>query len=388
MQPNKIIDLEQARHTIRRKKPLGEISIMRVFSMFAVIAIHFLNIPVSQVLVGSKGHGNFFMLRSMLVFAVPSFLFVSMMMLTYGLDGKKLDVLDLYKKKFVRIAIPYLLWSAAYQFILILTGNVEPAKILNPKSISYLLLYGKSYEHLYFMIILLELFLVAPILIPIARKVKDSWTSAIAIAFGTQMVIYVLNRFYIRDHFTMIQSTFLWYFSIAFIGLWFGCNYERNLKTVQRHQNKLFIALALSGIIYSYYSRLLWQQMWNEVVFDTFFYTLDLHLYMLLCTLGSLLIAKWVVSYPIDPMGRKKRSYRFFMWLSPLTYGIYLMHPGLTYLVRKLIESRSSFLWTLVVACGVPLTAALCGKITEWMQDIPVLSLAFGNGLIPKKKKA
>ncbi|MDO5063290.1 MAG: acyltransferase [Peptostreptococcaceae bacterium] len=382
---SKIIDFEQARHSARRKRSLGEVSMLRVLSMLAVVSIHFLNMPVSRVLVGSKSHGHFFMVRAMLVFAVPSFLFVSMVMVSYSLDERPIRLLDFYQKKFVRVVIPYLLWSIAYQIVLLLTGNVQLQNILKPRSVLYLLLYGKSYEHLYFMIILIEFFVIAPLLIPIAKKVKDSWKSAIGIAFGTQILIYLLNRFLIRGYFTMMQSTFLWYFSIAFMGLWFGFCYDRNFKMIQKYQNKIFVGLALSGIVHSYYSRLLWQQMWNEIVFDTFFYTVNLHVYMLLCTLGLLLISKWIISYPKDLMGRDKRSYRFFMWLSPLTYGIYLMHPGLTYLVRKIVESKSALLWMLIVMIGVPLVATICGKITEYLQDLPIISLAFGNGLIPKK---
>lgn len=382
---SKIIDFEQARHSARRKRSLGEVSMLRVLSMLAVVSIHFLNMPVSRVLVGSKSHGHFFMVRAMLVFAVPSFLFVSMVMVSYSLDERPIRLLDFYQKKFVRVVIPYLLWSIAYQIVLLLTGNAQLQNILKPRSVLYLLLYGKSYEHLYFMIILIEFFVIAPLLIPIAKKVKDSWKSAIGIAFGTQILIYLLNRFLIRGYFTMMQSTFLWYFSIAFMGLWFGFCYDRNFKMIQKYQNKIFVGLALSGIVHSYYSRLLWQQMWNEIVFDTFFYTVNLHVYMLLCTLGLLLISKWIISYPKDPMGRDKRSYRFFMWLSPLTYGIYLMHPGLTYLVRKIVESKSALLWMLIVMIGVPLVATICGKITEYLQDLPIISLAFGNGLMPKK---
>lgn len=382
---SKIIDFEQARHSARRKRSLGEVSMLRVLSMLAVVSIHFLNMPVSRVLVGSKSHGHFFMVRAMLVFAVPSFLFVSMVMVSYSLDERPIRLLDFYQKKFVRVVIPYLLWSIAYQIVLLLTGNAQLQNILKPRSVLYLLLYGKSYEHLYFMIILIEFFVIAPLLIPIAKKVKDSWKSAIGIAFGTQILIYLLNRFLIRGYFTMMQSTFLWYFSIAFMGLWFGFCYDRNFKMIQKYQNKIFVGLALSGIVHSYYSRLLWQQMWNEIVFDTFFYTVNLHVYMLLCTLGLLLISKWIISYPKDLMGRDKRSYRFFMWLSPLTYGIYLMHPGLTYLVRKIVESKSALLWMLIVMIGVPLVATICGKITEYLQDLPIISLAFGNGLMPKK---
>lgn len=386
MTSNKIIDFEQAKqNTLLRKKTLPELNILRVFLMFAVIAIHLLNIPISNLATGYSQQGRFFVMRAMLVFAVPGFLFLSMMMVSFSSADKKLALADYYGKKFVRIGIPYLLWSMAYQIILLITGNAKLQNILQPKSLFYLLMYGKSYEHLYFMIILLEFLLIAPLLLPIVRKIQHSWKAAFAFAFGSQIAIYLFNRFYLIHHFSMLQSTFLWYFSSGFMGLWFGLNYRKNFQAIRKHQNKIFILIALTGVVHSYYSRILWFQTWNDISFDTFPYTVNLHVYMLLCTLGLLLISNWVAAYPKNVWGKEKNSYRFFMWIAPLSYGIYLMHPAFTYLIRKAIVSDRPMIWWLVVIFGVPALAALCGKITEYLQHIPIISLAFGNGLIPKK---
>ncbi len=391
MNSRKIIDFEQAKQNIPRKKSLPEITIMRSLAMLAVVCIHFLNIPVSNIQTGTMGQGFFFTWRSMLVFAVPSFIFMSMLTVAYTAN-EKLPLLDFYKKKLLRVAIPYIVWSIGYLLILVIVGHYTIGEILNPKSIFYFLAYGKSYEHLYFMPILLEFFFITPLLLPIARKVKNSPKAAIGIAFGVQIIIYFLNKNIFYPHFKMLSSTFLWYFSIGFLGLWFGCNYHKNFELVKKHSAKIFVLLAGVGIIHRYYSKLLWQQLWNVVSFNTFLHTVNLHLYMLLCTLFLLLIANWFCEYPRNAKGQEKKSYRFLLWASPLSYGIYLMHPVFMYLLRKIFELpplqiRLPMLWIPIILLGVPSIAWLCGKITAFFQYIPIISLAFGNSAFLKKNR-
>lgn len=391
MNSRKIIDFEQAKQNIPRKKSLPEITIMRSLAMLAVVCIHFLNIPVSNIQTGTMGQGFFFTWRSMLVFAVPSFIFMSMLTVAYTAN-EKLPLLDFYKKKLLRVAIPYIVWSIGYLLILVIVRHYTIGEILNPKSIFYFLAYGKSYEHLYFMPILLEFFFITPLLLPIARKVKNSPKAAIGIAFGVQIIIYFLNKNIFYPHFKMLSSTFLWYFSIGFLGLWFGCNYHKNFELVKKHSAKIFVLLAGVGIIHRYYSKLLWQQLWNVVSFNTFLHTVNLHLYMLLCTLFLLLIANWFCEYPRNAKGQEKKSYRFLLWASPLSYGIYLMHPVFMYLLRKIFELpplqiRLPMLWIPIILLGVPSIAWLCGKITAFFQYIPIISLAFGNSAFLKKNR-
>lgn len=392
MNSHKIIDFEQAKQYVTpRKKSLPEITIMRSLAMLAVVCIHFLNIPVSNIQTGTAGQGFFFIWRSMLVFAVPSFIFMSMLTVSYTAN-EKLPIFDFYKKKLLRVGIPYIVWSIGYLLILLIVGHYTLSEILNPKSVFYFLAYGKSYEHLYFMPILLEFFLITPLLLPIARKVKNSPVAAIAIAFGVQIIIYFLNKNIFYPHFKMLSSTFLWYFSIGFLGLWFGCNYHKNFEFVKKHSAKIFVLLAVVGIIHRYYSRLLWQQLWNVVSFNTFLHTLNLHLYMLLCTLLLLLIANWFCEYPRNAKGQEKKVHRFLLWASPLSYGIYLMHPVFMYLLRKIFELpplqiRLPILWAAVILLGVPSIAWLCGKITAFFENIPIIRLAFGNPAFPKKNK-
>ncbi len=378
---NKIIDFESAKQTVRiLPKKLPEIDVLRTFAMLAVVAIHMLNLPVSDLEVGTKGQGFFFLLRGMLIFAVPCFLFVGTLMVSHSAGPRPIEYKSFYRKKWIRVAVPYLLWSAFYMLLLLIIGGYDIESLKNPATIFYLLAYGNSYEHLYFMPILLEFFLLVPILLPLARKIKYSPLKAFILAMSVQIAVYFVNRLFLYEHFKMLSSTFLWYFSIGFLGLWFGLNYDDNLAFVKKHRNKLFVALVVVGVVHYYYQTFLWQQLWNDISFNTFFYTLNLHLYMLFCTLGLLIVSHWFVRYPISRSARPKRIHAFIHFLAPESYGIYLMHPLFTFLLRKLISTRSPLLWGVIVALGVILVSLLCGRITKALQHRRIFSYIFGNG--------
>ncbi len=378
---NKIISFDEAKKNIQknvnmRRKNLPEIEILRSIAMLAVIAIHVLNIPVSQLLTGSVSHGRFFMARAMLIFAVPCFLFLSMLMVGYGdnhFDAK------FYQKKLLRIGVPYLLWSILYLIIVFTVNQKIPENFFSVKSIFYYLAYGKAYEHLYFMPILLGFYVVAPLMKKLAMSVKNNPIAAIAIALVSQAAVYALNRFVLYPEYTMLSSTFLWYFSMGFLGLWFGLDYTRNFAWVKKHSNKIFLLLVLSSAVHQYYQRILWQQLWNDIKFNTFFYTMNLHGYFLLATFALLILSAWLVRFPQNQKGVERKSYRLLKELSPYSYGIYLMHPIFTFLLRKFVVTSSAILWATIVPVSVISLALLCGWITKKVQNLPVIRFAFGK---------
>ena len=374
---NKIISFEEAKNNIRsRKKNLPEIDILRSVAMLAVIMIHILNIPVNQLVTGSSSQGRFFVARAMLIFAVPCFLFIAMLMLSYG--EEKFDV-RFYRKKLMRVGVPYLLWSIFYLLIVFIINRSIPENFFSAGNLFYYLAYGKAYEHLYFMPILLGFYLAAPLMKRLAEAFLGKPAVAVALAFGVQLGIYAVNRFVLYAKYTMLSSTLLWYFSIGFLGLWFGLDYEKNLRLIQKHSAKIFILFAVSGVIHQYYHRILWQQLWNDIKFNTFLYTLNLHAYILLATLTLLIFSVWLIRYPKNGMGEEKKYYRLLKELSPYSYGIYLMHPLFTYLLRRFVVSSSGIFWAAIIPVGAVLIALVCGRITRKVQDLPLIRYAFGR---------
>ena len=120
--------------------------------------------PADQV--GSLPYYGLRLIEQIIVFSIPAFLFVSgyFAAVSAGRDATTVS----WKIIFARIRtllIPYLLWSAVVILLYMLTGSKY-----SPFSILTKLLTGGANEIYYFVPLLIQFFLLAPLLIRIARK--------------------------------------------------------------------------------------------------------------------------------------------------------------------------------------------------------------------------
>lgn len=372
-----IINFNQAVENLNRKNKIAEIDILRSLCMLFVVSIHMLNIPVSVLQNGILSQKFFFVSRGMLVFAVPCFIFLSMTIVS--MQGIK-SLKDFYKKKFIRIVMPYLLWSVFYLLVLFVFGHLKIEKIGNLKAISYYLFYGKSYEHLYFMPILIGLTAISPLMIKLAKKFNNL-ASASVFALSLQMCIYLLNKFFIYQNYQMLSSTFFWYMGIAFLGIYFGLYYEKNTKIIIKYSSYIFMASVFVGVVHYTYQSVLWQSLWNDVKFNTTIYNLNLNIYFTLVSLSLLIISYYLAN---DVEVSTIRFVKYLKNISPYSYGIYFVHPIFTFFVGKFtkiespITNNAAFLFFEVII-GVFVISLICKIITEKTQNLPILHLAYGN---------
>lgn len=377
-----IINFEDAKEQIKKSQSLDEISITRSFLMYCVVMIHFLNIPVATLPNESFWQSVFYVFRGMLIFAVPSFMFISMIMVSYG--NKKLSLFEFYKKKLTRIFIPYIVWSVFYQAMLIYLGSKSIDTVKDVDNLIYLFLYGKSYEHLYFMPILIEFIIVAPILLFIARKIKDRPIVAIVFAIIVQIGVYFLNKYYLN--FPMLRTTFIWYFSMGFLGIWFGIEYEKNIAYIRKYSGIIMFLCSVSFFLMRAYQYELWPSIWRGVVFNTLPYTINMHLYFILMIFSILILTKNIVDRKTTP-GKKSKVADYMIWLSNYSYGVYFIHPVFTFVLSKKVFLYNAYLQFVFVFIGVIAVSHICALITKVFEKIPIISLAFGRPAFPKRKK-
>lgn len=137
------------------KQHLQEFDILRTLATFTVIVIH---ITAGYVLVSPLAYiGN-----QLARFAVPFFIILSGFLLyNSDLNGHGLTVGDFYRRRFDRILWPYIIWTCFY----VLMGGIIGRDIL--LALSHLpenLLWGTGCYHLYFLVIMIQLYLLYPVL--------------------------------------------------------------------------------------------------------------------------------------------------------------------------------------------------------------------------------
>ncbi len=359
-----------------KKNNLTEITILRSFAMLFVIGIHFLNLPQLNLTRGSLGQGFYFLWRAMLIFAVPCFMFLSMMMVSYTHNEKEFSAPVFYKKRLIRIGIPYLIWSIVYILLNVAVKKYTLADLTEKSNWIFWLSYGKAYDHLYFMAIMVQFYLFMPFLYPLAKKVSNSFLSCLFIAFLPQLAVYWINRLYIYEHYKMLSSSAAWYWCVAFLGLWFGFEYPKKKEWIKKHISSILCLNIISLIVHLYYQCLLWHQLWENLSFDTFPYTINLYLYILLS------ISTWLwLSVKFEQHwqnGQRKKVFDLLCGLSRYSYGIYLMHPIFMIFLRKILTTANAFLWFPITCICVPLLAIFCGILTKYGEKIPIIRYAFG----------
>lgn len=144
--------------------------------------------------------------------AVPCFLmlsaFVNALSLARGGDAGR------YIRRRVQTALaPYLLWSAVYIAVNVFVKHQHAPGIRRTLE---LLQNGTAYFHLYFFVLVLEMYVLLPLLVPLFRRRPPFWAVAL-VAAALQAGVYGLNRYVFLHRF---QTTILWDILPIALGLW------------------------------------------------------------------------------------------------------------------------------------------------------------------------
>ncbi len=144
--------------------------------------------------------------------AVPCFLmlssFVNALSLARGNDVGR------YARRRVQTALtPYLLWSAVYIAVNVFVKHQHAPGIRQTLT---LLQNGTAYFHLYFFVLVLEMYVLLPLFVPLFRRRPPFWAVAL-VAVALQAGVYSLNRYVFLHRF---QTTILWDILPVTLGLW------------------------------------------------------------------------------------------------------------------------------------------------------------------------
>ena len=144
--------------------------------------------------------------------AVPCFLMLSAFV--NALSLARGNNLGRYAKRRVQTAlVPYVLWSGVY---IIVDTFLSHRPFPGPIHIAKLLLTGTAHFHLYFFVLVLEMYVLLPLLVPLFQRRPPFWTVALG-AVVLQTLIYGLNRYVLLHRF---QTTILWDILPVALGLW------------------------------------------------------------------------------------------------------------------------------------------------------------------------
>ncbi|ABF45338.1 acyltransferase 3 [Deinococcus geothermalis DSM 11300] len=295
---------------------LTAIDTFRGLTILEVVGHHATGMGLRNATVGSTTHDLLLILNRTLHFAVPAFVFLSVVVLTRSLL-KGFDPKRYFWRRLTRGGWPYLLWSVLYALWYVWTGQRAAETLTDPARWRDWLLYGKASYHLYFLLVALEVYLVLPLLLPLARR-KPSITLALLGGLAAQLGAYFLNREVLQLPFP--ASTALWYVLPISLGLAVGAQLETFPDWWHRRRRVLLPLLALG---YAAYLPVAVAYVRGTPVIPVVYSGLS-WIYTALVALALLGLA-----YRLE-RGQPARAFkRVIATLGTVSLPIYLLHPAL-----------------------------------------------------------
>jgi peptidoglycan/LPS O-acetylase OafA/YrhL len=298
------------------KGKIVEFENFRAFAIIAVVLIHASSRGVTALDPASKIHMLFNFLNKIALFAVPSFIFMSGVVLfyTYYDRWQAKDIIPFYVKRLKFIVVPYLVVSLFYYLFnqRLYYGGIH----FQLKSFLDMLPWAEAGYHLYFIIIIVQFYLLFPLLLFLVKKYPWVKRHFALIGIGLFMLFYVINTFYYSfPHRTSLCFTYFIYF---FLGASIGMNYKAALAAAIR--NRVFIGLSafLTGMgLALLYIRMDYDRIASLYLFDFCFYAYGAFASLFLLWLAFVIIQK---SSKLSSILQNTGAHSF---------GIYLIHPAL-----------------------------------------------------------
>ena len=180
------------------RKRLDHVDAMRPIKQAAVISTHALVYfsPLSTSLAAGA-------LLTLTHFSRDAFLFVSACMLAYSYQNQSsLKLAPYWKRRFISVGIPYLVWSFLYFPIALMTPtNTFPyyrvpwGAMFSQHGLHELLFaIATGYYHLYFLLVLLEFYLFFPLVLALLRRWRRWHVQVLVVALVWQVVWHYLMR--------------------------------------------------------------------------------------------------------------------------------------------------------------------------------------------------
>ncbi|HBQ87563.1 MAG TPA: hypothetical protein DER33_04190 [Syntrophomonas sp.] len=167
------------------KRRLQEFDILRVIAAFAVIGIH---ITAGYATLTALGYT----LNQLVRFAVPMFIIISGFLLYYiDLTGGFKSAAVFYRKRFGHVLWPYFIWTVVYFIVgLIISGGYSGLGNMLAALAKHLL-WGTACYHLYFLVIIFQLYLIYPLLrTSIAKWPHSTVIISFLITLLSQTILY------------------------------------------------------------------------------------------------------------------------------------------------------------------------------------------------------
>ncbi|PWV95889.1 surface polysaccharide O-acyltransferase-like enzyme [Paenibacillus cellulosilyticus] len=202
-----------------RKPRISELDTLRGAAFLAVVLqhaiAHYFPLPAT-------GLGDGVLLGVLLIaskFAVPLFVFMTGMSLFYSYDGE-VPYLNFIRKRLKDIALPYLPWALLYA---IEFQHVQLLDSSGWQKLGLMLFTGKASYHLWYVVMVFQLYLIFP---PLQRLVKRVRPRSFAATMGVLALLFGLYLILMEQGGAIYRTAVAW--DVPVLGPYFAKYLDRN----------------------------------------------------------------------------------------------------------------------------------------------------------------
>lgn len=361
-----------------RRERIKELDVLRVIAFIFVVAQHILggySLRPDASFTEAMILGLFYVIAKP---AVPIFLAVSAITLIHS-SQKDFSVITFYKKRFLFIIIPYIIWSAL---------NIIDAKTYTT-FFNFLgrLLAGDARYHLWYMSMILRIYLFFPLILAVVNKLKTKGKILNAVLF----LLLGLGYLVLLTHQSIISQIELFLFgtpnelekkflertpllwSFYFIAGLYIAEYYDGFKTLILNNKILILTVYIPLLGYNYYA-----EMQRRLPgFPPIHYN-----YANFCVSVSFMLISIVIFYIVSILIAEKTNiiYEWFRTSSQYSYAAYLAHV----IILQWTAQHFNLLFhlkNLVISglCIFIITVFLSIKLNQWISYLPLSRFMIGT---------
>lgn len=265
----------------------NKIQLLRGLAIIAIVFIHSCPRGTTQILV-----------RPFLNFGVALFLFLSGY-LTQIRDG---DLFPFYKKRILRVLIPYIIWTVVYTLL-----------FQNYSRIPFNLITARTHAHFYFIPVYIQFVLLSPLIEKLTQS-KYCWVGWIITPLSLLLFTYIplLSHQELPDKVSILWNICcLGWFSYYCLGVYLGKNKQDRITNDSRLFCYLVLALVLQVLEGFVFQGLNYYDPATQLKLSTLFTN---SLFLVLCS-------QWLKKPKPEPS-----DHNLLVVIGNYSFGIYLTH--------------------------------------------------------------
>ncbi len=349
---------------MQKPKRFPELSLMNVALCFMVIFMHVTGFAVGAA---DKSSWQFLILMPfwrMTICAVPGFIFLSAVKFGISQEKDEFSYAKYLLSRVKRVLVPYIIAAAVYFAVFVLLGDAK----FDIFTLLSRMLDGNMSYHFYFVIVIMQFYLLAPLWRWLCRKLQNPVFAVIAAVTALQVSLIfgqyladVILVFYRGGIFPYSDRIFTTYIFWWILGLAVGVNYRRVSETISKNTLSVtiyFLLFTVCNLFFTYINLTGIQSVWW---LDTLTILYDFGAIMFLFAISLRIAYSKISRLPITS------------WLDESAYAIYLWHPLIIHLGNTITDGIPMPLavrLSVKALCGFVITVAICVGVKQLCKKV------------------